>query len=159
VFLEDSQKQSKEVQAMTYGSGATTGAAAAANAQRRMFEEEEQMTHYSDDELRDDWEFKIVRATRGVFSKPDELKKLIGEEKQAGWILLEKFDNSRVRFKRRRSAQSNDVQLISSGIDPYRTRYGMSPGAYTILIIALTLVVMFGVMGLMMLFINIATRY
>ena len=102
-------------------SGAAIGAAAAAAAsaeRQRMFEEEEQMTRYSDDELQNDWEFKIVRANRGIFGKPNELKKLLSVEEQAGWILLEKLDNSRVRFKRRRSAQANDGQLISSGIDP-----------------------------------------
>ena len=134
---------------MAYNSGAIIAAAAAAE-RRRMLEEEEQMTSYSDDELQNDWEFKIVRANRGVFGNPDGLKKLLDEEKQAGWILLEKLDNRRVRFKRRRSAQANDAQLISSGIDPYRTHYGMSPGVLAILVVIITLVAMFGFILLMM---------
>lgn len=138
---------------MTYSSGAV--AAAAAAARRRMLEEEEQMTSYSDNELQNDWEFKIVRANHGVFGNPNELKKLLDEEKQAGWILLEKLDNSRIRFKRRRSAQANDVRLLSNGVDPYRTHYGMSPGAYATLIIVITLAVVFGFMMLMTVLTNL----
>ena len=134
---------------MAYNSGAVIAAAAAAE-RRRMLEEEEQMTSYSDDELQNDWEFKIVRANRGAFGTPNGLKKLLDEENRAGWILLEKLDNSRVRFKRRRSAQANDAQLISSGIDPYRTHYGMSPGVLAIVVVIITLVVMFGFILLMM---------
>jgi hypothetical protein len=130
---------------MAYNAGATAAAVAAAEARRRMMEEEEQMTGYSDDELQTDWEFKIVRANSNVFGKPEEFQKLVGEEKQAGWVLLEKLDNSRVRFKRRRSAQSNDAQLISSGLDPYRTHYGMSPGAFGALVVIITMAVMLGV--------------
>ena len=107
---------------MAYYSGA---AAAAAARRRRMLEEEERMTPYSDDELQNDWEFKIVRANYGAFRGPERLNRLIEQEKQAGWVLLEKLDDSRVRFKRLRSAQANDSQLIASGIDPYRTQYGM----------------------------------
>jgi len=134
---------------MAYNSGVVAAAAAAA-ARRRMLEEEEQMTSYSDDELQNDWEFKIVRANRSVFGNPNEFQKLLGEEKRAGWVLLEKLDNSRVRFKRRRNAQANDAQLISSGIDPYRTHYGMSPGTYAALIVIIVLVVTFGFAILMM---------
>ena len=50
--------------------GAVTAATAAAERQR-MYEEEEQMTRYSDDELQNDWKFKIVRAYRAVFAKPE----------------------------------------------------------------------------------------
>ena len=129
---------------MAYNAG-VTATAAAAEARRRMMEEEEQMTGYSNDELENDWEFKIVRANTNVFGKPEELQKLVGEEKQAGWVLLEKLDDSRVRFKRRRSAYTNDVQLISSGIDPYRTHYGMSPGAFAALVIVIILAIAFGI--------------
>lgn len=124
---------------MTYNAGATAAAAAAAEARRRMMEEEEQMTEYSNDELQNDWEFKIVRANSNVFGKQEEFQKLVNEEKQAGWILLEKLDDSRIRFKRRRGAQANDTQLLSRGIDPYRTHYGMSPGAFGALVVFIVL--------------------
>jgi hypothetical protein len=140
---------------MAYNTGAAVGMAAAIERQRQlMFEEEEQMTSYTDDELQNDWEFKIVRANRGVFGNFDELKKLVEEENRAGWILLEKLDNSRIRFKRRRSAQANDPQLISYGVDPYRTHYGMSPNLYAALIVIIFLAVPFGFLILMMAFSN-----
>lgn len=122
---------------MAYYSGA---AAAAAARRRRMLEEEERMTPYSDDELQNDWEFKIVRAGYRAFGSPDKLNKLVEQEKQAGWVLLEKLDDSRVRFKRPRSAGANDAQLVANGIDPYRTQYGAQR---TIAVIAIALGIMF----------------
>ena len=125
------------------GAGA---AAAAAAARRRMEEEEEQMTPYSRDELENDWEFKIIRSQTGVFRNQATLQKLMEEEARAGWQLVEKFDNSRVRFKRPRSARQRDAQL-PAGVDPYRVHYGISEGAF----VAVILVVIFGMLGLGML--------
>jgi hypothetical protein len=114
----------------------SSGAAAEA-ARRRMLEEEEEMTHYSTQDLAGEWEFKIVRANTGVFRNPVELEKLVKEEALAGWILIEKFDNTRVRFKRPFSARQNDARL-PEGVDPYRTQYGMSPALFvTLLTIAI----------------------
>ncbi len=107
--------------------------AAAAEARRRLLAEEEEMTNYSVQDLGGDWEFKIVRANTGVFRNPAELEKLVKEESQAGWILLEKFDNSRIRFKRPLSARSNDYRL-PQGVDPYRTQYGMSPWLFVVIL-------------------------
>jgi hypothetical protein len=108
-------------------------AAAAAAARRRLLAEEEEMTNYSAQDLSGEWEFKIVRANTGIFRNPAELEKLVKEEALAGWILLEKFDNSRVRFKRPVSARRNDPGL-PQGIDPYRTQYGMSPWLFAIIL-------------------------
>jgi hypothetical protein len=113
------------------------GASAAAAAEQHRLQEEEEMTSYSQEELQS-WEFKIVRANTGVFSKPEVLNKLIQEEAQASWIMVEKFDDSRVRFKRPLSAREKDVQL-PPGIDPYRTHYGMSPLRFTLLILVAVL--------------------
>lgn len=124
---------------MSYGTGGAAAAAAAAEARRRMQEEEELMTPYTEQELHDDWEFKIVRANTGAFGNPETLRKVIAEEQAAGWMLLEKLDNARLRFKRRRSAQANDAQLIASGLEPYRTHYGMSPVVFALLIVGITL--------------------
>ncbi|MBI3361370.1 MAG: hypothetical protein HY023_09705 [Chloroflexi bacterium] len=118
----------------------TAAAVAAAEARRRLHEEEEDMTRYAPGDLDNDWEFKIVRANTNAFRKPEVLRKLVEEEARAGWIMLEKFDDSRVRFKRPASARSGDAAL-PAGVDPYRTHYGLSPGRYA----ALLLVVIFGV--------------
>ena len=125
------------------GAGA---AAAAAAAKRQRDDEEEQMTPYSREEIENDWEFKIIRSQTGTFRKPAALQKLMDEEARAGWQLVEKFDNSRVRFKRPRSARQRDAQL-PAGVDPYRVQYGISEGA----MVAVVLVALFGAFGLIML--------
>lgn len=127
------------------GAGA---AAAAAAAKRAAEEEEEAMTPYSGDELADDWEFKIVRSSTGAFRRPENLSRLMADEARAGWQLVEKFDNSRVRFKRPRSARQRDAQL-PDGVDAYRSHYGLSENAY----VAVVLLAVFGGMGLLMLII------
>jgi hypothetical protein len=91
--------------------------------ERKNKQEEEEMTKYSQSDLEGGWEFKIVRSTFGAFRKPHKLGKLIQEEAQAGWEMVEKFDEYRVRFKRRSSARMNDPALPPN-YDPYRTQYG-----------------------------------
>ena len=111
------------------------GAAAAAAARRRrmmLAEEEEDMAKYTQDDLSNDWEFKIVRSESGAFRKPEVLRKLIEEEARAGWVMLEKFDDRRVRFKRSRSSRTRDA-LLPSGVDAYRTRYGAPTAQYAVL--------------------------
>jgi hypothetical protein len=99
---------------------------------RRLAEEEEDMTQYTQDDLDNDWEFKIVRSESGAFRKPEVLEQLIEEEARAGWVMLEKFDDRRVRFKRPRRARAKDV-LLPPDVDPYRTRYGAPTAQYAVL--------------------------
>ena len=121
---------------MAYYAGA--GAAAAAARRRRMMlaEEEEDVARYTQDDLRNGWEFKIVRSESAAFRKSEVLKRLLEEEARAGWVMLEKFDDSRIRFKRSRSARSRDA-LLPSGIDPYRTQYGISSTRIGLLVVGL----------------------
>ncbi|MEP7358967.1 MAG: hypothetical protein ABI847_17085, partial [Anaerolineales bacterium] len=100
---------------------------------------------YSREELENDWEFKIIRSQTGGFRKPAALQKVIEEEARAGWQLVEKFDNSRVRFKRPRSARQRDAQL-PAGVDPYRVTYGIGEGAF----VAMILLAVFGSFGVIM---------
>ena len=105
------------------------------------------MTGYTPDDLAEGWEFKIVRSATGAFRKPECLRQVIEEEGRAGWVLLEKFDNQRVRFKRPASAKSGDSALAPApGYDPYRTSYGMSDGK----LVALILSIVFGTIALAM---------
>lgn len=92
------------------------------------------MTPYSEKELQNDWEFKIVRSVTGAFGKRATIEKVVAEEAAAGWVLVEKFDDNRLRFKRPASAKRNDFNLPAQ-INPYRTTYGISEGglAFTIL--------------------------
>ena len=131
---------------MSGGAAAAAAAAAAAVARRRMEMEEEFMTQYSSDELAQNWEFKIVRANTAVFKNAATFKRLIEEEARAGWTLVEKFDNTRVRFKRPQQARLNDATL-QRGVDPYRVQYGMSPGTYSALLTLTLLGVVFGFMA------------
>jgi len=97
---------------------ATTAAAAARAAKMR--DEEENMTGYNKDDL-DGWEFKIVRSALGSFSNYDKVKEVCEQEAMGGWELVEKFDQYRLRFKRRTEMRSKDQYL---DIDPYRTNIG-----------------------------------
>lgn len=85
--------------------------------------EEEQMTIYRSDELDSNWEFKIVRSSSGAFRKNQVFQTLLAEEALAGWELVEKLDDRRVRFKRPRDARRKDASL-PPGLDPYRTQFG-----------------------------------
>jgi hypothetical protein len=115
------------------------------NARKRKQEkEEEAMTQYSVDDL-SGWEFKIVRSTFGRFDNAEVLRRLIAEEAQNGWEMVEKFDECRIRFKRR-----TDKRALHSGggIDPYRTNYG--PGKAVMPLIAVTVALLLA--GMMFLF-------
>jgi hypothetical protein len=101
----------------------TAAAAAAAARRRREQEEEEHMTTYSPKELAENWEFKILRSATGAFKDPAVMQRYLAEEAQAGWTLVEKFDNSRIRLKRPAAARQQDALCT---FDPYRTRVGIS---------------------------------
>jgi hypothetical protein len=131
---------------MAYSGG--VAAAAAAERQQMMFAEEESMARYMQDDLNNDWEFKIVRSDSAAFHKPEALKKLLEEEARAGWAMLEKFDDGRVRFKRPRRARTRDT-LLPPSIDPYRTQYGISSTRIGLLVVALMMLALlaFGALG------------
>ncbi len=76
------------------------------------------------------WEFKIVRANRDLFRDPRVFQQLCTEEAEAGWILLEKLDDRRVRFKRP-IAMRQVINPEFLAFDPYRTHYGPGTSAIT----------------------------
>lgn len=102
----------------------SAAAAAAAALRRRNQDEEECMTQYSAEELAQGWEFKIVRSNFASFRKPAVLQQVCEEEAGAGWTLVEKFDDQRLRFKRPITERGR----AAPGIDPYRTNYGSPTG-------------------------------
>lgn len=71
------------------------------------------------------WEFKIVRAKAELFRDPTIFQQLCEEEKLGGWILLEKLDDRRVRFKRP-VALRDLINTEGIAYDPYRCNYGPS---------------------------------
>jgi len=116
----------------------------AANEQRRKIEqEEEEMTKYMSEDLEQNWEFKIVRGFYPVFRKPEVFHALLEEEALAGWELVEKLDDRRVRFKRRKDARRRDATL-PPGIDPYRTQYGTNTNAIGIAVGLISLLLFAG---------------
>jgi len=129
---------------MNMGAGAVAGAAAAATAEL-MRQEEEEMTPYTDRDLAEGWEFKIVRSNWAVFSKPEQLRAVLAEEKKGGWILVEKFDDSRIRLKRPAGAKTLEGDF-EDGYDPYRTVVGISREARArlFLILGVAVAVAFG---------------
>lgn len=106
------------------------------NVERRLCEEEEVLTpdeptqalpsetkvHISP---KTEWEYKIVRANRDLFRNPAVFQRLCKEEAQVGWILLEKLDDRRVRFKRPTSIREQTHSKLPK-FDPYRCSYGSS---------------------------------
>lgn len=98
---------------------------------RQRREQEEEMTHNGDFEG-SDWEFKIIRSATGAFRNTLFTQKILDEEAQSGWEMIEKFDNSRIRLKRRKNCE-----LRHPSIDPYRIHIGMSPGRITLLVFLL----------------------
>jgi len=69
------------------------------------------------------WEFKIVRAASDLFRNPAIFHRLCDEEAQVGWILLEKLDDRRVRFKRPIAMRDMERSELPR-FDPYRSHYG-----------------------------------
>jgi len=76
------------------------------------------------------WEYKIVRASSDLFRNPAIFNKLCREEAEIGWILLEKLDDRRVRFKRP-IALRDEKRSNLPPFDPYRTHYGPMSNAMT----------------------------
>ncbi len=108
------------------------GAAAAAAAAEMARQEEEEMTGYTTRDLEEDWEFKILRSNFGAFGDREKLRQALEEEGRAGWVLVEKFDNQRIRLKRPAAAREQDDYL---DFDPYRTHHGMADGKLALLIV------------------------
>jgi hypothetical protein len=131
--------------------GGAAAAGAAARRRREQQQEEEEMTEYTPQELAEGWEFKIVRSSTGAFKTAAVLRAVLDEEQRAGWTLVEKFDNSRIRLKRPASARAKDSTL---GSDAYRTHVGMSELKLTLWILAAVL----GGLGFIGLIIAVSTN-
>ena len=77
-------------------------------------------------------EYKIIRSTTGAFKNPAKFRAVLEEEARAGWDLLEKLDDARVRLRRSVSWRQKDGELSQ---DPYRTKVGMSETALALWIV------------------------
>jgi len=136
---------------MSAGAGAAAAAAAAAAEMQR--QEEEEMTPYTPKDLADDWEFKILRSNFATFRDPEKLRAVLDEEKRGGWVLVEKFDDQRIRLKR--PAGTKAIQSdFADGYDPYRTTVGMSQGWLVVTILGVVFGVVFGTILLLYLLVR-----
>lgn len=68
-------------------------------------------------------EFKTVQAQTPLFADTKKMQEVLTEEAKAGWDLLEKEDNYRIKLQRDTSNRDGDKNL---DIDPYRTTVGVS---------------------------------
>lgn len=96
-------------------------------------------------DLADDWEFKILRSTSSAFRHRHNMEQALREEADAGWVLLEKLDNSRLRLKRPRSSSSRNG---NGAIDPYRSYYGLGPGTTALVATTIAIAAIFGLLAL-----------
>ncbi len=113
----------------------------AAAVKKRKEREEEDMSRYNKADL-EGWEFKIVHSTFGKFNNPGKVQELCEQEARAGWVMLEKFDNYRIRFKRWIEKRSMDQFLEN---DPYNTD-ASTTGVSVMLILGVTLLIA-GIIG------------
>lgn len=68
-------------------------------------------------------EYKVVQSNTPMFANTAKLKEVAAEEARAGWELVEKLDNYKLRFQRDISHRANDDKLDG---DPYRSQVGVS---------------------------------
>ncbi|KAA3630867.1 MAG: hypothetical protein DWP97_14420 [Calditrichaeota bacterium] len=123
---------------MTYGGSIAAIIAAKKARERKEAEqhEEDNLTKYNSDDL-EKYEFKIVRSQWGKFKNLETVRNLCAEEAKAGWEMIEKFDDNRIRFKRSKSMRSSDAHQT---IDPYRTTIDGSTTSKFLLIFGLSMV-------------------
>jgi len=125
------------------------GASAAQRRRQMLEQEEEEMTQYTREDLDNEWEFKIVRSGTAAFRKREVLDQVVEEEARAGWVMLEKLDDSRIRFKRPRRARAQDAYLPPE-VDPYRTTYGASSPRQVAIMLLLVGLTVFMVLGMLL---------
>jgi hypothetical protein len=110
------------------------GAAAAAAAKRKRDleqEEEEEVMPFNSDPS-EAVEHKIIRSATGAFKHPAKFRAALEEEARAGWELVEKLDDSRVRLRRSIAWRQKDGELAQ---DPYRIKVGVSEGVLAVWIL------------------------
>jgi hypothetical protein len=115
----------------------SAGAAAAAAAKRRRQREEEEEATFMNTDPTGAFEYKILRSATSAFRNPAFFRAVMEEESRAGWELVEKLDNDRVRLRRLVSWREKDSGLTQ---DPYRIWVGMSQ-------LSLALCIVFGILA------------
>ena len=68
-------------------------------------------------------EYKVITSQTALFGDTAKMHEVLDQEAKAGWRLLEKQDNYKIRLQREVSHRENDSNL---DIDAYRTAVGVS---------------------------------
>ncbi|MFT4886946.1 MAG: hypothetical protein ACJA2D_000931 [Pseudohongiellaceae bacterium] len=68
-------------------------------------------------------EYKVLQSQTPLFVSTAKMQELLAEESKAGWRLLEKEDNYRIKLQRDISNRDNDKNL---DFDAYRSTIGVS---------------------------------
>src|SRR5262245_38288972 len=95
---------------------ALAGDPTAANRVLEQEEEEEEMSPLDPGEA-SRYEYKIIRSATGAFKNPTGFREVLEDEARAGWELLEKLSDHRVRLRRHVKWREKDASLSQ---DPYR---------------------------------------
>lgn len=89
-------------------------------------------------------EYKIMQAQTPLFADTAKMLELLDQEARAGWQLLEKEDNYRIKLQRNISHRENDKNL---DFDAYRSTVGVSSmvtyGATAVVTIAIVSVILY----------------
>lgn len=68
-------------------------------------------------------EYKILQSQTPLFASTAKMHEAMEQESKAGWTLLEKEDNYRIKLQRNTSNRDNDKNL---DFDAYRSTVGVS---------------------------------
>src|SRR5262249_6635953 len=96
---------------------------------------EECMSGYSAQDLNGPWQFKIVR---GTFKTAEQIEAVVQEQAESGWVLVEVFDQNRIRFKRSAAEASKDSYREGNPYATVSKASGPGCAAAVVLLAALT---------------------
>jgi len=89
-------------------------------------------------------EYKVIQSQTPTFSDTAKMHEILDEEAKAGWRLLAKEDNYRLKLQRDISNRANDADLE---MDAYRTTVGVSStvtkGATALLTVTIVSVILY----------------
>jgi len=89
-------------------------------------------------------EYKTLHSQTPLFSDPERLRAILAEEARAGWDLVEKQDNYRIKLQRETSHRDNDGNL---DFDAYRSTVGVSSlityGATALITVAIVAMILY----------------
>ncbi|MEX2469225.1 MAG: hypothetical protein WD396_05660 [Pseudohongiellaceae bacterium] len=89
-------------------------------------------------------EYKVLHAQIPMFADPEKLRATLAEEARAGWDLVEKLDNHRIKLQRETSHREQDAGL---DFDAYRSNVGVSPvvtyGTTALITIAIVAIILY----------------